>query len=191
MFLSDKDILLALEQGDVIIKDFDRKRLQPASYDVLLGNQFMVFENHKIAIIDPKLPITGVMRTVEIADDDFFVLHPGEFALAVTKDYFGVSEKLCCQLMGKSSMARLGLIIHTTAGFIDPGNQLNATLELLNTNSLPIKLYPGMKIGQLAFCRLETPAEKPYGHSDLNSKYYKSKKIEASKMWQNFEGENL
>jgi dCTP deaminase len=186
MFLSDIDIKNALSSGDIILQDFDEKRLQPASYDILLGNEFMVFENHKIDFIDPKSPIENAMRKVIIPDDGFFVLHPGEFALGVTKDFFGVSDKLCCQIMGKSSLARLGLIIHTTAGFVDPGNQLKATLEFVNVNKLPIKLYPNMKIGQLSFCKLLTPAQKPYGHQDLDSKYYGAQGVQSSQFHKNF-----
>ena len=186
MFLSDGDIKKSLKNGEIIIKDFDKNRLQPASYDVILGNDFLLFDRHMMGVIDPKDETSKHMRKIHVADDEAFVLHPNEFALAVTKDYFGVGDSLCCHIMGKSSLARLGLIIHTTAGFVDPGNQLNATLELFNTNSLPVKLYPGMKIAQLAFCRLETPAQRPYGHPDLGSKYFKSQSVESSQMWKNF-----
>lgn len=187
MYLSDIDIKNALASGDVIIEDFDERRLQPASYDVLLGFDFMVFEQHALSIIDPKESVEPYMRKVTLAsENDYFVLQPGEFALAVTLDYFGVSEKLCCNIMGKSSLARLGLIIHTTAGFVDPGNQLNATLELFNTNTIPIKLYPKMKIAQIAFCLLQTPAEKGYGHADLGSKYFKNRSVQSSQMAKNF-----
>lgn len=190
MFLSDHDIKKALKSGSVIIKDFDPKRLQPASYDVLLGNDFLLFDRHQLGVIDPKQNQDKYMRKIHVADDEAFILHPHEFALAVTKDFFGVDKSLCCHIMGKSSLARLGLIIHTTAGFVDPGNQLNATLELYNTNSLPVKLYPGMKIAQIAFCRLETPATKPYGHPDFGSKYFKSGSVEGSQMWKNFNHED-
>jgi len=186
MFLSDGDIKQALAEKEIVIRDFDPARLQPASYDVLLGNQFMLFDKHLTNAIDPREPTDKFMRKIEVPDTEAFVLHPGEFALAVTRDYFGVGPKYCCHIMGKSSLARLGLIIHTTAGFVDPGNELNATLELFNTNSLPVKLYPGMKIAQIAFCSLRSPAERPYGHKDLGSKYYKSQTVESSQMWQNF-----
>lgn len=186
MFLSDQDIKKSLKNGEIIINDFDEKRLQPASYDVLLGNDFLLFDRHQMGVIDPKQTQDHFMRKISVSDDEAFILQPHEFALAVTRDYFGVNQNLCCHIMGKSSMARLGLIIHTTAGFVDPGNQLNATLELFNTNSLPVKLYPGMKIAQLAFCRLETPASKPYGHPDLGSKYFGSKAVQSSQMWKNF-----
>lgn len=189
MYLSDIDIKNALKAGDILIKDFDEKRLQPASYDVLLGHEFMVFDSHKASYIDPREPSEKFMSTVKLKnDEDFFVLHPGDFALAVTDDYFGVGPKYCCHLMGKSSLARLGLIIHTTAGFIDPGNELKATLELFNTNSMPVVLYPKMKIAQIAFCELKTPAEKPYGHKDLGSKYFGNTSVQASQMHKNFKG---
>jgi len=187
MFLSDVDIKAALQANEIVIAEFDPQRLQPASYDICLGNDFLLFDKHTMSVIDPKEPSASHMRKITIADDDAFVLHPGEFALAVTRDYFGVGAGYCCQIMGKSSLARLGLIIHTTAGFVDPGNELNATLELFNTNSLPVKLYPGMKIAQIAFCKLMTPAEKPYGHADLGSKYHKAKNIQSSEMWKNFD----
>ncbi len=186
MFLSDVDILQALEKQEIFIEDFDPTRLQPASYDVLLGNEFMLFEEHTLEAIDPRQDIEPYMRKVSVKDDEHFVLHPGGFALAVTRDYFGVGPAHCCHIMGKSSLARLGLIIHTTAGFVDPGNQLNATLELFNTNRLPIKLYPGMKIAQIAFCRTLSPAQKPYGTADLGSKYFRAKSVQGSKMWKNF-----
>ncbi len=187
MYLSDIDIKNALKNHDIIIKDFDETRLQPASYDILLGFEFLVFKRHRYPNIDPKKPANNYMRKVVLKDkNDYFIIHPNEFVLAVTDDYFGVSNKYCLNIMGKSSLARLGLIIHTTAGFVDPGNELNATLELYNTNSMPIKLYPKMKIAQIAFCQLKTPSQKQYGDPSLGSKYYKNKTVEASKMFKNF-----
>lgn len=189
MFLSDHDIKNSLKSGEIIINNFDLRRLQPASYDVLLGHHFLLFDRHQMGVIDPKETQDQYMRKITVKTGQAFVLHPHEFALAVTQDYFGVNKNLCCHIMGKSSLARLGLIIHTTAGFVDPGNQLKATLELYNTNSLPVKLYPGMKIAQIAFCRLQTPADRPYGHPDLDSKYFKSTAVESSQMWKNFDHE--
>lgn len=186
MYLSDVDIKNALKTGDIIIEDFDESRLQPASYDVRLGDEFMVFENHQIEYIDPKKDISKHMRKITLNGKDHFTLQPQQFALGVTDDYIGVNEKYHCQLMGKSSLARMGLIIHTTGGFIDPGNALNITLEFFNTNSVPIRLYRKMLIAQVAFCMLKTPAEKPYGSEGLNSKYYNSRKVEASKMHKNY-----
>lgn len=187
MYLSDKDIREALAKGDIKIDTFDESRLQPASYDILLGYEFLVFEYEKIDIIDPKEDISSSMRKITLrSEDDFFILHSQQLALGVALDYIGVNEKYCYNLMGKSSLARLGLIIHTTAGFVDPGNALNVTLELYNTNSVPIKLYPGMRIGQVAFFELKSKCDRPYGHKSLNSKYFGSRTVEASKVHQNY-----
>lgn len=184
--LSDRDIKVALAKGDITIEDFDPARLQPASYDVLLGNEFMIFNKNKLEIIDPKQNIQENMIKVEIADGDYFVLQAKEFALGMTRDFVGVSEAYACEIMGKSSLARLGLIIHTTAGFIDPGNQLRVTLELFNTNDVAIKLYPGMKVAQIAFTKLSSPAERAYGDKSLGSKYYNARGVQASNMFLNF-----
>jgi dCTP deaminase len=191
MQLSDIDIKEALLNKKIFIEEFDESRLQPASYDVLLGSEFMVFKSHQIGVIDPKLPVKDFMYKIKLnSPDDYFTIHPNEFVLAVTKDRFGAGAGHAVQLMGKSSLARLGLIVHTTAGFIDPGNVLNVTLELVNVNTVSIKLYPSMKIGQIAFYELKTPAQKPYGHKDLNSKYYSSTTVQASEMWKNFVDDN-
>ena len=187
MQLSDIDILRAVQKKEITIENFDESRLQPASYDVLLGYEFIVFDNHKSVCIDPKKSIEKFTKKTSLkSSEEYFVLHPGQFALGVTWDYFGVNQNYACQIMGKSSLARLGLIIHTTAGFIDPGNQLKATLEFVNVNTLPIKLYPKMKIAQIAFYKLQTPAKRLYGDSELKSKYYQSKTVKNSQMWENF-----
>ena len=187
MYLSDRDIKEELKKGYIIIEDFDEDRLQPASYDILLGYDFLSFEYEKIDYMDPKSDISKAMRKTTLkSPDDFFILHPHKLALGVSKDYIGVGSRHCFYLMGKSSLARMGLIIHTTAGFIDPGNALNVTLELFNTNSVPIKLYPEMKIGQVAFFELRSECERPYGHKKLNSKYHGSRTVEASKMHRNY-----
>ncbi len=186
MFLSDIDIKNAIVTGDIKIENFDENRLQPSSYDILLGNDFLRFDKSKISVIDPKVSISEFMIREKISDGDFITLNPQEFILGVTKDFIGVSSRYNCQLMGKSSLARLGLIIHTTAGFLDPGNEINLTLELFNVNNIPIKLYPNMKIGQVAFAKLLTPSEKKYGDPSLNSKYFGSRSVQASEMWKNF-----
>jgi dCTP deaminase len=188
MQLSDGDIRKAVQDGDITIENFDESRLQPASYDVLLGYEFMIFNSYKFEYIDPKNPIHSFMEKITLQNsEDYFVIHPGQFVLGVTLDYFGSNEKYACQIMGKSSLARYGLIVHTTAGFIDPGNCLNATLEFVNTNTVPIRLYPEMKIAQIAFYELKTPAERPYGADALGSKYYNSRTVEASNMHKNFD----
>ncbi|MEM1312613.1 MAG: dCTP deaminase [Patescibacteria group bacterium] len=190
MQLSDVDIRRSLQTQEIFISDFDEQRLQPASYDVLLGNEFLVFKSHKLGAIDPKKSISEHMYKITLkSSEDYFTIHPNEFVLAVTQDKFGSKAKHAVQLMGKSSLARLGLIVHTTAGFIDPGNILNATLELVNVNNVAIQLYPGMKIGQIAFYELKTPSERTYGHKDLNSKYFQAESVQASEMWKNFDAD--
>lgn len=185
--LSDVDILNKIESGDIFIDPYDPKRLQPASYDVLLGNEFLIFDNTQLAYIDPREDTREHTRKVVIDDPDgFIVLHPKEFILGVTAETVGVSDKIACELMGKSSLARLGLIVHTTAGFIDPGNKLKITLEMVNFNNVPLKLYPGMKIGQVAFAELTTPTSRPYGSPGLNSKYYGATGVQASAMHDNY-----
>ena len=185
--LSDRDIRAAMKTGDVIIDDFDENRLQPASYDLLLGYEFLVFDNTRVSYIDPSKSVDDYTRKVTLKNkDDFIILHPREFMLGVTHDRVGTGAQHCCELMGKSSLARLGLIVHTTAGFIDPGNVLNITLEMVNFNTVPLKLHPLMKIGQVGFHKLDSPCERTYGHKDLNSKYYGSNSVEASKMHRNY-----
>jgi dCTP deaminase len=187
VYLSDKDIKAAIQKGSITIQNFDQDRLQPASYDILLGKEFLIFKNHSLDCLDPKIPAKNYMKKITLeGKEDFFILHPHQLALGVSKDRIGVDAKHCYNLMGKSSLGRLGLIIHATAGFIDPGNDLNVTLELYNTNAVPMKLYPNMKIGQVAFFELNSKCERPYGHKDLNSKYYKHTKVEASRMHLNF-----
>lgn len=186
MILSDGDIKKHLAAGDILIEDFDEARLQPASYDVLLGTDFLVYDHQNLSVIDPREDISKFMRKVIVPNDGHFVLQAGEFALGMVADFVGVGPEYAIELMGKSSLARLGLIIHTTAGFIDPGNQLNVTLELFNTNKVAIKLYPGMKIAQICFRKLSSPAEKPYGTKGLNSKYFNARTVQASAMHKNF-----
>ncbi|MCA9370075.1 MAG: dCTP deaminase [Pseudomonadales bacterium] len=187
MYLSDSDILKALEKEQIIIENFDQTRLQPASYDVLLGNNFMIFEGHGFEVIDPKKDMSPHMRKITVENTGYFVLHPQQFALGVVADFIGVDNAHACHLMGKSSIARLGLIIHTTAGFLDPGNALNLTLEFVNASNYPIRLYPGMKIAQIAFHTLSSPASKGYGDKELGSKYHQARDVQASSMYKNFQ----
>lgn len=150
MFLAYQDIKKAVEVGDIVIKDFDVNRLQPASYDILLGNKFIVNDPHSIGYIDPVNKIFPKTQEIELPDNGMFVLHPGVSVLGTSWDYFG-SDKYLVQLSGKSSLARIGLLIHNTAGLINPGHYLNITLELCNLNNVPIVLRPKMAIGQLLF----------------------------------------
>ncbi len=186
MILSDRDIKKERAAGQIVIKPYKPECLQPASYDVHLDRHFLIFDINRHFAIDPRDIPADLMKKIDIAPDEPFILHPGEFALGVLLEETGVSERLVGRLEGKSSLGRLGLIIHTTAGFLDAGNSLKMTLELYNAGKIPIKLYYGMPIGQMAFEYLSSPCERPYGSKGLNSKYYKDKKPVASKMHLNF-----
>lgn len=161
MFLSDCDIKKALKEGTIVIRDFDTDRLGPASYDVILDNQFSITEPHKTPVIDPVKRIFPKTKEVEIADGEEFMLFPGETILGKVRDYVGSREYLI-QISGKSSLARIGLVVHNTAGIINPGHFLNITLELSNLNRVPIVLRPGMQIAQLTFSCLTSPVEYDY-----------------------------
>lgn len=187
MILSDKDIKAKLESKEIIIDPFDPACVQPASYDLHLDHEFRVFKPHKIEVIDTKKPVTGYMEKIHIEEGGSFVLHPGSFALALIQEVTGVDNKHVGRLEGKSSLARMGLIIHTTAGFLDPGNCLRLTLELFNASPLPIKLYPGMKVAQLVFETLSSPCERPYNSEGLGSKYYGATHIQESEYYKNFD----
>lgn len=186
MILSDRTIKKRLQTGEIKIEPFDPAMLQPASYDVTLGLEFLVFDNSKATVIDPKKDAKDIMRKVKANSDDPFILHPGEFALAAINEIVGIDDKHLAVLNGKSSLARIGLLIHATAGFIDPGNELRITLELFNVATLPILLYPGMKIAQVVFEELSEPCDRPYGHPELNSKYFKDLGVKESHMNKNF-----
>jgi len=163
MILSDTDIQSAIKGGDLVITDFDKKRLQPASYDILLGNKFFLTETHTDGYIDPVKKKFPKVREIHLKNNEHFVLHPGVSVLSWSKDYFG-SDKYLIQLSGKSSLARIGLIVHNTAGIINPGHYLNITLELYNLNNIPIILRPGMEIAQLTFSVLSSDPGKQYKH---------------------------
>jgi dCTP deaminase len=162
MFLSDNEILKGLEQGDITISGFEESRLNPASYDILLGNKFMITDNYSTPIIDPSKGIVAKTKEVELVDGKEFILHPGVSVLGVSKDFFGAKNDYLIQLSGKSSLARIGLIVHNTAGLINPGHFLHITLELCNLNSVPIILRPGMSIAQLLFSKLSSIPNKNY-----------------------------
>ena len=161
MFLSDTDILLAVKSGEVILKPFDESRLNPASYDILLGNTFLLNDAYTSLVIDPTKKIYAKTREVRLKDGEEFILRPGISVLGTSKDYFG-SDSLLIQLSGKSSLARVGLMIHNTAGIVNPGHFLNITLEITNQNNIPIVLRPGMKIAQLTFSKLSSPTRQNY-----------------------------
>ena len=174
MMLSDIDIAARMEVGELVIKTNDVARLpddrfQPASVDLCLGTTFRVFSNHGSTHIDPEEEFWT--EGLEVGCGDSFILHPGEFVLAATEEYVEIPSDLVARLEGKSSLGRLGLLVHATAGFIDPGFRGTITLELSNAATLPIKLRPGMKIGQVSFIQLKTPCARPYGSEGLSSRY--------------------
>ncbi len=186
MILSDRDIIKEQKAGNITIKPFKKEYVQPASVDIHLDKYFLVFDTSKNFVIDPKEPTKELMKPVEISANEPFILHPQEFALGLILEETGVSDKMVGRLEGKSSLGRLGLIIHTTAGYLDPGNSLKMTLELYNAGRLPIKLHYKMAIGQIAFEYLSSPCERPYGSKGLNSKYFGDTKPVASKMSLNY-----
>jgi dCTP deaminase len=186
MIYADRTIKQKVKSGEIVIDPFDPDRLQPASYDLTLDNEFRIFRVHEIEAIDVKEK-SNIMEKVVVKEDHPFILHPSNFALALVREKTGVDDSHVGRLEGKSSLARLGLIIHTTAGFLDPGNCLQLTLELYNASPLPIKLYPGMKIAQIAFEQLDRACERPYGSKELGSKYFRASHIQESKMYLNFE----
>lgn len=187
MILSDRTIREELAAGRIVLEPFDESLVQPSSVDVRLDRYFRVFLNHTMAVIDVKKNLEELTRLVEIGDDRPFVLHPGEFVLASTLERIALPADLVGRVEGKSSLGRLGLLIHSTAGFIDAGWDGHITLELSNVANLPITLYPGMKIGQISFLRMTTPADVPYGSDGLRSKYQGQRGPTPSRYWENFE----
>ncbi|MEV6212669.1 dCTP deaminase [Kitasatospora sp. NPDC051914] len=186
MLLSDKDIRTEIDKGRVVIDPFDPAMVQPSSIDVRLDRFFRVFENHRYPHIDPSEEQPDLTRLVEPEGDEAFILHPGEFVLASTFEVITLPEDVASRLEGKSSLGRLGLLTHSTAGFIDPGFSGHVTLELSNVATLPIKLYPGMKIGQLCLFRLSSPAEHPYGSERYGSRYQGQRGPTPSRSYLNF-----
>ncbi|MFZ2260835.1 MAG: dCTP deaminase [Luteococcus japonicus] len=171
MLLSDRDIRAGVEQGRIRLDPWDAAMVQPSSVDVRLDKVFRVFENHRYPVIDPALEQPELTREVVCEPDEPFVLHPGEFVLGATWERVALGDDVAARLEGKSSLGRLGLLTHSTAGFIDPGFDGHVTLELSNMANLPIMLHPGMKIGQLCFFQLSSPAEVPYGSGAAGSHY--------------------
>jgi dCTP deaminase len=171
VLLSDRDIRAELDADRVALKPFDESMIQPSSIDVRLDRYFRTFENHRYPHIDPAEDQPDLTRLVEPVGDEPFILHPGEFVLGSTYEVVTLPDDVAARLEGKSSLGRLGLLTHSTAGFIDPGFSGHVTLELANVANLPIKLWPGMKIGQLCFFRLSSPAEHPYGSDKYGSRY--------------------
>ncbi|CAB4599004.1 MAG: dCTP deaminase [Actinobacteria bacterium] len=186
MLLSDRDIAAEIDAGRVKVEPFEPKMIQPSSVDVRLDRFFRVFENHKYSVIDPSIEQSELTREVAVTGDDHFILHPGEFVLASTYEVITLPDDIAGRLEGKSSLGRLGLLTHSTAGFIDPGFSGHITLELSNVANLPVKLFPGMKIGQLCLIRLSSPAQHPYGSAVYGSRYQGQRGPTPSKSWLNF-----
>jgi dCTP deaminase len=186
VLLSDRDLRAAVESGRVGIEPFDPAMVQPSSVDLRLDRFFRVFQNHRYAHIDPAEEQDELTDLVETKGDEPFVLHPGEFVLASTYEVVTVPDDLAGRLEGKSSLGRLGLLTHSTAGFIDPGFTGHVTLELSNVATLPIKLWPGMKIGQLCLFQLSSPAEHPYGSAIHGSRYQGQRGPTPSRSFRNF-----
>jgi len=186
VLLSDRDIKAEIQAGRVKVEPFTDAMVQPSSVDVRLDRFFRVFENHKYSVIDPSIEQADLTREVAVAADEFFILHPGEFVLASTYEVITLPDDIAGRLEGKSSLGRLGLLTHSTAGFIDPGFSGHITLELSNVANLPVKLFPGMKIGQLCLIKLSSPAEHPYGSAVYGSRYQGQRGPTPSKSWLNF-----
>jgi dCTP deaminase len=186
MVLSDSAIRRLVEAGRIGIEPYDPALMQPSSLDVRVDRLFRVFRNSRYPYIDVKEEQEGLTELVEVADSEPFILHPGEFVLGSTLERVTLPDDLVARLEGKSSLGRLGLLIHSTAGFIDPGFDGHVTLELSNVANLPITIYPGMKIGQLSFVQMSEAAETPYGSGALGSKYQGQRGPTPSRYWQNF-----
>ena len=186
MLISDRDIRAEIDAKRIVLDPYDPAMVQPSSVDVRIDRFFRLFDNHRYAHIDPSEEQPELTRMIEVDPEEAFILHPGEFALASTYETVTLPDDVAARLEGKSSLGRLGLLTHSTAGFIDPGFSGHITLELSNVATLPIKLWPGMKIGQLCFFQLSSPAENPYGAGSHKNRYQGQRGPTASKSFQNF-----
>ena len=186
MLLSDRDIRARLDSGDLGLDPLDLSMVQPSSVDVRLDRGFRLFDNHKYPYIDPAEDQPELTRLVEVGPDEAFILHPGEFVLGATYERISLPDDVAARLEGKSSLGRLGLLTHSTAGFIDPGFTGHVTLELANVSTLPIKLWPGMKIGQVCYFQLSSPSETPYGQGANLNRYQGQRGPTASRSFQSF-----
>lgn len=186
MILSDRDLRAEIAAARIVIEPLDESCIQPSSIDVKVSNLFRVFRNHTAGIIDVKEDLEDLTELISIPDEGVFMLHPGEFVLGSTLERVAVPSDLVARIEGKSSLGRLGLLIHSTAGFIDAGFDGHVTLELANVASLPITIYPGMRIGQVSFLRMTSPAEFPYGSRANGSKYQGQRGPTPSRYFENF-----
>jgi len=187
MVLSDRSIREEIAKGRIVLRPLDENLIQPASVDVRLGKKLLVFRRHSSGYIDVKQDQEGLTEEVELGETEPFYIHPGEFILASTLEYIAIPEDIVGRLEGKSSLGRIGLLIHSTAGYVDPGWRGHLTLELSNVSKLPITLYYQMRIGQISFLRLTSPVDRPYGSPGLGSKYQDDKGPTPSRFYQDFE----
>lgn len=185
MILSDGTIRRLIDEGRLHIEPLGDDQVQPASVDLRLGTSFRVLMNHTATCIDPFASTPDLTHEIKVTDGEPFILHPGEFVLATTVETVGVPDDVVGRVDGKSSLGRWGILIHATAGFVDSGFKGEITLELSNVATLPVKLWPGMKIGQISFIALDAPSERPYGHPELNSKYQGQRGATASEYRRN------
>jgi len=185
MILSDRTILELVNKGELVIEPFDVELVGPSSMDLRLGNEFLIFERSKIEVIDPRRPLENFTRRIFVEDGDYFIIHPGEFVLASTLEYIKLPDYIAARIEGRSSLARLGIVVHSTGGFVDAGFEGQLTLEMSNLNIVPIKLYPRMKVAQLAFLIQDKPSEIPYGKR-RTSKYFKQRGPLPSKIYLDF-----
>ena len=190
MLISDRDIRKELNDGRIVLEPFDESMIQPASVDVRIDRFFRLFDNHRYPVIDPAVEQSELTHLIDVGPDEPFILHPGEFVLGATYERVTLPDDVAARLEGKSSLGRLGLLTHSTAGFIDPGFSGQITLELSNVSNLPIKLYPGMRIGQVCFSQLYSPVKHPYGDECLSSKYQNQRGPTPSQAWRNFRTSN-
>jgi dCTP deaminase len=186
MILSDRSLRQALAEGRIVIEPLDERSIQPSSVDLRVDGLFRVFRNHTAGVIDVKQDLEDLTELVQIPEDGVFMLHPGEFVLGSTAERIAVPDDMVARIEGKSSLGRLGLLIHSTAGFIDAGFDGHITLELSNVANLPITIYPGMKIGQVSFLQMTTPADQPYGKGAQGSKYQGQRGPTPSRYFENF-----
>ena len=187
MLLSDRDIKAEIESERVKLDPYEPELIQPSSVDVRVDRLFRVFHNNRYPFIDPRMPQPHLTELLSVSGDEPFILHPGEFVLGQTREWVELPDDLVARLEGKSSLGRLGLLIHSTAGYVDPGWRGTLTLELSNVANLPIALYAGMRIGQISFFRMSSPVERPYGSKELGSKYQGQSEPTASAFHADFD----
>lgn len=177
MVLSDRDIREKIKKKELVIRPWDDNCVQPSSVDLHLGGEFLVFDSHSQSLIDTKVGVSGLMKKIVVKNGEPLIVHPREFVLGTTAEWVELPNDLVARLEGKSSLGRIGLVIHSTAGYVDPGFAGQLTLEISNLANLPIAVYKGMKICQISFMQLSSPVQYPYGHPKLGSHYQDQKGV--------------